>query len=264
MPVRPLLGETDHPLGEIAHVDELHVALRPSRNEHVAARRDAVGPVGEAIRRIVGPDDEPGTHDQRAARQRAIRFLFACDLESTVQRPEPLDVRGILAIERLTLAALVVGQRERRAVLGDPDRLERRACRHARYERVMVHRAGEGTSGRGDVAREEARGVDHRVPAPPGKSVEAAAPVAGDVVDARAQVRRKIVDARRMPAAMEQRDVVAALERRACHMAAEEYRAPEHEQLHRDSSRLRFTAAALPNQLCISLRSTVWRIPPLR
>ena len=68
--------EIEHPLREIARVDELHarvpaVQARP----HGAAPaqrlglREACDPVGEAIGRVVRPDDQPRADDRRRARR---------------------------------------------------------------------------------------------------------------------------------------------------------------------------------------------------
>src|SRR4029450_7511078 len=54
------LAQRDHPVREVADVDELDVLVGRRWSRNAAAARDAVGPVGEAPSRVVWADDEPG------------------------------------------------------------------------------------------------------------------------------------------------------------------------------------------------------------
>ena len=85
------LAEMDDPLPEVAHVDELHLALGRRRREHLAAPRDAMGPVGEAAGRVVRADDQPGADDRvRAAeafgRARSHRTLSGAVVREVLRR----------------------------------------------------------------------------------------------------------------------------------------------------------------------------------
>ncbi len=72
------------PFGEVANVDELSQALGPARREDVAAARHARRPVGKAIRRIIGTDDQSRTDDRGADRVNLIDDFLARDLQRAV------------------------------------------------------------------------------------------------------------------------------------------------------------------------------------
>src|SRR4029453_17329564 len=80
------------------------------------------------------------------------------------------------------------------------------------------------------VAREVAARVDHRVPCATGKTGEGAPPVPDEPLDVGIQLRVR-------RAAVEEGQLVAALERRVGDRTAEEPRAAEEEQLHRSVAR---------------------------
>ena len=92
------LDHVEDPAGEVADVDELERTVGRPRREHRSAARDAHGPVGEAVGRVVRPDDETGADDQRAA---AVHVLHG-PLAQCLQRPVVLEFVAEL-LDRLVL-----------------------------------------------------------------------------------------------------------------------------------------------------------------
>src|SRR5205085_9469977 len=80
-----VLEPPHHPLGEIAHVDDLHGIVRPARREHLAPARETNRPIGEAITRVPRTDDVGGPNHQRAIAKRLLHFALAPRLRYTVR-----------------------------------------------------------------------------------------------------------------------------------------------------------------------------------
>ena len=88
---------------------------------------------------------------------------------------------------------------------------------------------GEQAGALADDAREVARRVDDGVPLAPAEALEATVAVADDPLQLRVELRAG-------PAAVEERHLVATLERRVDHRAAHELRAAEEQEPHAGAS----------------------------
>src|SRR5581483_7785022 len=74
----------DDPAGEIANVDELHGAIRGSRDEDSAAGSYAPYPVRKSIAAVVRSDDQPRAHDERVVAEAFDRCSLAQRFERSV------------------------------------------------------------------------------------------------------------------------------------------------------------------------------------
>src|SRR5690348_3726929 len=79
------LRQRHDPVGKIARVDDLREALRPPWREDLAAARYAVGPVGEAIGRVIRTDDQSWPHDGAAILERRLHLALAQRFERTIR-----------------------------------------------------------------------------------------------------------------------------------------------------------------------------------
>ena len=143
-----LLGRRDDPVGEVANVDELHRLVGRGRREHAASLGHASRPVREAVGRIVRPDDQPRSDDERALAEGVHDDLLARRL----QRAVVLDVLGVAVVELRHRCALD----RRRALVG--------VGGDARDVDVAPDAARESLDRAAHRAREEGGDVEHRVP----------------------------------------------------------------------------------------------------
>ena len=216
VPLRPLLDGVDDPLREVAHVDELRLSLGRAGPEDLAAPRQPVRPVGEAAGRIVRADDEPGSHDQASVAEDLLDLGLAERLQRTVVR----EVRGELVCGCVT-------QLGGRVVL-DPRLLKICVDRDARDEDVapgvaqLLRRLAHD-------ARHVSGRVDHGVPGASRKRTQVVGAVAAELLGVGEElgVRR---------AAIEERQLVPAPERRLDHRTPDELGSAEDEQPHSSAS----------------------------
>ena len=96
-PGDPRGREIEHPLRQIARVDELHRARRRRRHDRPRAAlaqhfrmQEPRDPIGEAIGRIVRSDDEPRADDRRALVEGGDELALAGGLERAVVRGDIL------------------------------------------------------------------------------------------------------------------------------------------------------------------------------
>ena len=201
------------PVAEVAHVDELDGVFRCVRREDLAALRDADGPVREAVADVVRADDEAGADVRDAARHRGLGRALAGGLEGPV-----VPLRDLVGVRVLELAD---GRRlvdARLAHVGeDGDR---------RDEDVLLRLREEGGR-RGDLLREVARRVHDGVPGAALERLQVAVAVALEVLELREPARVGL-------AAVEERDLPAALLRGLDDLGAEKARPAE------DQERFRF------------------------
>ncbi len=209
----PPLGQVDQPRAEIPGIDELHLILGWRRRDDLSTAGDPVRPVGEASGGVVGADDQPRPN----ARLPLGEDLGDRLLAERLQRP----------VVRVVVGQLVVGEVSElghRAVL--VDRLgEARVHRDARDEQVVAGRVGQrlgrGADHRGDVAG----GIQHGVPLATFQRAEVGRPVAAQLLRFGEQLGIRL-------AAVEERHLVPARERRLDRSAPEEPRPAENEQPH--------------------------------
>jgi hypothetical protein len=203
-PARPLLGDADEPEAEIARVDQLHRLRRRSGREDVASLGQAARPVGEAVGRIMGADDQSRAYDRGPVVEDGPDDALCSDLEAAV----------LLEVELLRLR---LGRVDHGRVLGDrPGRI--RVDRDRRDEREVADLVCEQLGVAPDVARQMRRiEVDGGVPGASTQGVE----VAGEVA---AHLLRFGVEVGVRPAAVEERHLVPGRERGVDDGAAEEPR----------------------------------------
>jgi hypothetical protein len=89
------LRQPDHPGGKVARIDVLDWILRLARRHDFAATIYPHRPVGEAIRRVPGPDNQTGPDDGRAAGERGLRLLLAQGFQRSVRRTRDFLDGGI-------------------------------------------------------------------------------------------------------------------------------------------------------------------------
>ena len=226
-----LFGRGDHPLREVAHVDELHGPLRRRGREHVSALRDPYGPVSEAAAGIVRAHDQTGADVRVAVRKELADDILGERLQAAV---------GVLLAHRHPVLRGRVAEDDRRRALVEPRRQRFGIDGQARDEDVVVHGAGEQLGRRSNHAGHEAARVDHRVPASPFERREVAVAVAAELLRLGEELGVRL-------AAVEERHLVPALERGFRCGAAEELRPAEDQQLHSVSSsaRSRSTSSAV-------------------
>ena len=151
------------------------------------------------------------------------------------RRPAGECVLDRLLAERLERAVVArdllragLGElRERRGLVDDVG--EGCVDRDARHEHVVADRTGEQLCARADHAREVSGRVDDGVPLAPTEPVEPAVSIARDALELGVELGVRA-------AAVEEGELVAALERGVDHRAPEELRPTEQEELHTSSA----------------------------
>ena len=136
---------------EIAHIDKLDELIRVAGRQDFPAPGHARRPVGEAVRGIVGTDDQTGAHVEHAPGHGRFCGLLAERLERAV----------CFAVDLLN--ALVCQCTDIRR-LGDAGHSVIGIDGNAGDERVVLHAAGQQLSRRPNQPRHIAAGVDDRVP----------------------------------------------------------------------------------------------------
>src|SRR5919197_2120958 len=187
----------DGPLGEIAHVDELDRVESVAGREGLASALNPYRPIGEPVRRILRPDDEPGPDSGRPAGQRRFRGLFAQRLQRAIALRSHLLDRGIL------------DRRQRRALI-DAGLAHLRVDGNRGDEDVLSDVRREQLGGHTHQPWDIAGGVDHGVPPAALERIELPVPIAPqdlDVLRVREQLRPGLP-------AVEERERVSARSRR--------------------------------------------------
>ena len=214
-PADVALAEIDDPGREIAHVDELRLTVGWCGREHLASACEAVWPVGEAPGRIVRPDDQAGTDDERALAERLTHSLLAERLQRAIALVRDL-VGGVLA--KLRDRALFVDGDAEVGIHGD------------RGHEAVASRSRERFGRPANDAGEVPGRVDDGVPLATRQEPEISGAIAAQLLDLGIQLRI------RLPA-VEERELVAGRESRVCDRAPEKSRPAEQEQLHASSAR---------------------------
>src|SRR5690606_28469710 len=193
----PVLRHPDDPFAEVADVDELHRVRRLPRDEDLTTPMDPGGPVGEAVGRIPGPDDQAGADDGGPTGEPALRLGLREGFERSVEAAAA-PVEGFERL-RVGIAPGVGGEGgalryPRARVAGvDGDRGD---------EDVMLCAIPQDRRGVPDPDRERGGIVDHYVPLPASQGVEVSIPVSDEVLHLGWKVRLP-------PPPIEHSDVVA-------------------------------------------------------
>ena len=110
-PERLRLGETNHPLRQVAGVDELHRIVTVAGREDVAAPIETHRPVGEPIGLVTGTHDQSWPHDRRHAGEPEFGFLLRPRLERAVEIPHVLAERLLRLLHHGFVCARVLEER---------------------------------------------------------------------------------------------------------------------------------------------------------
>ncbi len=204
------LAQRDDPLAEVANVDRLRRVGRRRGGEDLASSGNPVGPVREAAGWVVRPGDEPRPDDERAVGEHVDDRPLAECLQ-----------RAVALVRHLVLGK--VAQRGDRAVLVNRN-AEIRIHRDAGHEAVQP-RARERLRGRTDHARQVAARVDDGIPVSTLQHAKVAGPIADQPLDLRVQLGIR-------PAAVEERQLVAAGEGGFRDGTAQEQWPTEEEKFH--------------------------------
>jgi hypothetical protein len=199
MPRGVLLRHTDDPRREVAGIDDLDRVRRRPRRQHLAAARDAHGPVGEPVRGILGAHDQPWPDHRRAAGEPSLRLRLAERLE----RPEEIAAAGPVRLHGLGHGIVARVLRDRRRLV-HPGLTEAGERGDGRDVDVLVGVVPEERRGVPDPEGQDRGVVDHHVPLPAPESVQIVVAVAAQVLDRPGQVRLATTT-------VEHRDLVAPL-----------------------------------------------------
>ena len=209
-------GKVDEPWTEIADIDPLQRPRAIRRPEHVAAARDPIDPVREAIGVVAGPDYVSRSDDGGGFTQDLTHRAVAVRFQRTVVRPAHFLGRCWAPRQWCRF--------------DDPLRGGRVIHRGRGHEQVPPDATLEKLRGIAHVPRNVARVVDHRVPS------TLACERGQAPVDFRVAVADQCLDAiavhpRAAPAPVEHRDAMTACERVLDLVRPKEARAAEDEQI---------------------------------